>query len=506
DIFENFRETCHSIYNLDPAHYYTAPGLSWDAMLKYTRVQIELFTDVDMIYFIESSIRGGIAQVSHRYAKANNRYMNEKFDPNTPENYIMYFDANNLYGHAMSQSLPIGDYQWVENNNNKIIDDYDANDEDAKSEKWLYSQPDAIMNLPDDGQHGYIFEVDLHYPESLHDMHNDFPLCAEKRRLPDDAMLKLALRHGMILKKVHRILKFRQSAWLKEYIDLNTEMRTKAKNDFEKNFFKLMNNSIFGKTMESVRNYRTLKLVNKWFGRNGARTYISRPDFEHCRIFDDSLVALEMRNTNIVMNKPIAIGMCVLDLSKITMYSFLYEFIKPYYGDKAHILYSDTDSFIMDVETSDFYEDMRKNSEKYDTSDYPLPNVFNLERKNKKIPGCFKDEMMGNIIYEFVGLRAKCYAINTLVKKLNDSNKKAKGTKKIVVRNKIQFSDYVACVMNRQDVTRQQNSFRSINHNIYTISQNKIALNPFDDKRYVKKPDYINTLAWGHYSIKSLEK
>ncbi|XP_055306814.1 uncharacterized protein LOC129571069, partial [Sitodiplosis mosellana] len=170
DVFENFRETCHKIYNLDPAHYYTAPGLSWDAMLKYTDVVIELITDVDMLLFVERGIRGGITQCNKRYVEANNKYMREGYDPNKKTNYLMYLDANNLYGHAMCQPLPISDYKWA---------DFDLSNVDNMVE--------IIKNLSEDSDTGYIFEVDLDYPEHLHADHNDFPFCAERTKLPQQA-------------------------------------------------------------------------------------------------------------------------------------------------------------------------------------------------------------------------------------------------------------------------------------------------------------------------------
>lgn len=529
DVFENFRDTCHSIYKLDPLHYYTAPGLSYDAMLKYTDIEIELFTDVEMLMFIESGIRGGISQCSKRYVKANNKYMDSDYKPEKETSYLMYLDANNLYGHAMSQPLPISDFSWVDNVNEIA--------------------PNDILNLSDDSEIGYIFEVDLHYPQSLHNLHNDFPFCPEKRPLPNEVfnilgvrknkmdkllltlydkenyvihyrMLKLALQHGLVLKKVHRVLQFRQTCWFKKYIDLNIELRKKAESDFEKTFFKLMVNAVFGKTMENLRLRVDIKLVNKWEGKCGAGMLIARPNFKKCKIFSDDLVAIEMKQTSIKMNKPIVVGMAVLDVSKLTMYKFMYDFLKPKYAEKCRLAYTDTDSFILKLKTPDFYEDIRKNIAMFDTSDYPIPNRFDIERKNKKIPGLFKDELNGKILVEFVGLRAKCYAVNALndkkaLKELQEKKKKlrktikikrAKGVKMSVVQRKIKFSDYVDCILNNcKKIERPQNTFRSINHNVYTIQQTKVALNPDDDKRYLIKPNRINTLAWGHYAIDAYE-
>lgn len=345
-------------------------------------------------------------------------------------------------------------------------------------------------------------------------------------------MLKLALRHGLVLKKIHRILQFKQSPWLKSYIDLNTELRKKAMNEFEKAFYKYLINAIFGKTMENVRSRVDMKVVNKWDGKFGARMLIMRPNFKRLTIFDEDLVAIELQKTHVKMDKPIIVGMSILDISKITMYSFLYDFLKPKYGGKCQISYSDTDSYIIDVETEDFYKDMRENISMFDTSDYPWPNEYNIERKNKKIPGLFKDELNGNIITEFVGLRAKCYAIRSLNdepynkkekkksdekkrkkrvqaicgKYYNDDMKKSKGVKKSIVSEKIEFEDYVKCIRNNCNFIASQNTIRSIKHNVYTIQQKKVALNPSDDKRYLIKPNGTDTLAWGHYLIDKHEE
>lgn len=431
--------------------------------------------------------------------------------------------ANNLYGHAMSQPLPHSSYRWVA--------EYVENDDGIMQQSHLFFDINAIKNLPDDSEIGYIFEVDLHYPQHLHDLHNDFPFCAEKRTLPNEVfningikrnkiskllltlydkekyilhyrMLKLALHHGLVLKKVHRIIQFRQCEWLKPYIDLNTEMRKRSTNDFEKSLFKLMNNAIFGKTMENIRSRVDIKLAKKWTGKTGARMLISKPNFKQYRIFDENLVAIEFSKTNIFMDKPIAVGMSVLDISKLTMYSFLYDFLKPKYGSRVQVAYTDTDSFVLNIETGDFYEDVRNNIAMFDTSDYPWPNEYNIERKNKKIPGLFKDELNGKIITEFVGLRAKCYAVRSLDDKShNEKMKKAKGVKKCVLQRKIKFDDYINCIENQCEVREKQNTIRSILHKVYSIQTEKIALSPFDDKRYIIKPKGVETLAWGHFKI-----
>lgn len=438
-----------------------------------------------------------------------------------------------MYGHALKKRLPLGGYEWL------------------SSDDVLFTNRQAILNLSDESNKGYLFEVDLHYPKHLHDKHNDYPFCPERRLLPSEAldfiekmtadcrtdedekkkkisairkskiqkllltfydkknyvldyrMLKLALTHGLELKKVHRILKFRQSCWMKPYIDLNIEHRKKAVNKFETEFFKLLINSVFGKTMENLRARVDIKLVNKWEGRCGARMLIARPNFKNCRIFDENLVAIELQRTSILMNKPVIIGTCVLDLSKITMYKFLYEYLKPKYKDKCRVVYTDTDSFILAIETDDFYEDIRNNIDMFDTSNYSWPNDYNIELKNQGIDGLFKDELKGKIMIEIVGLRAKCYAIRIQNEAPHDLIKKSKGVKRSVVETKIKFEDFLKCFEEHREISCEQKTIRSMKHNLYSIEQKKIALSPCDDKRFVEK-NKSDTLAWGHYKISDM--
>lgn len=275
-----------------------------------------------------------------------------------------------------------------------------------------------------------------------------------------------------------------------------------------------MNNAIYGKTMENLRKRADIELVDDWKGTKGARMLIAQPNFKRCKIFDESLVAIEMSKIHVLMNKPIIVGMCVLDISKITMYKFLYDYLKPKYGNNVEVAYTDTDSFVISVKTNDFYEDMRLNSDKFDTSDYPWPNEFNIERKNKKKPGLFKDELNGHIMCEFVGLRAKCYALRTLNDKMLDDElkkklKKAKGVKRNVLRRKLTFDNYVDCITLNCEVREKQNTIRSIKHNVYSIEQEKTALSPFDEKRYIirsRDGGGIQTYAWGHFGIKERER
>ena len=227
------------------------------SLFKKTEVNLELLTDYNMLLMCEKGIRGGMCNAIHKYAKANNKYM-KNYDKNTESSYLTYLDANNLYGWAMSEKLPVNNFKWI-------------NDLSIFTEGF-------IKNYNINSDIGYILEVDVEYPKNLHKLHSDLPFLPERMKINKCSKLtctvqnkenyvihiralKQALNHGLKLIKVHRIIQFDQVAWLKLYIDMNTKLRMKAENDFDNDFFKLMNNAVFGKTMESVRNHRDIKLV-----------------------------------------------------------------------------------------------------------------------------------------------------------------------------------------------------------------------------------------------------
>ena len=239
--------------------------------------------------------------------------------------------------------------------------------------------------------------------------------------------LDQALKNGLKLKKVHRVIEFQQSKWMTAYIMLNTRLRKDAKNEFEKDFFKLMNNSVFGKTMENIRNHKDMKLVTS---DKKYLKYVMKPNFKDGHPFSKHLFAVEMGKTEIKMNKQVYLGQAILDLSKTLMYEFHYDYMRPRYGSKVNLRYMDTDSFVYEKETEDFYRDIAKDLEKrFDVSGYskddnrPLP----IE-KNKKVRGLMKDELGGKIMTEFVALRAKMYAYREIGKEVEE--KRCKGTKK----------------------------------------------------------------------------
>jgi hypothetical protein len=297
DVFENFRNTCQNYYGLDPANYISAPGLAWDAMLLKSNIQLELMHDTKVLDIMERMKRGGLCFVgSKRHIKANNKYM-ETYDDKQESNYLVYLDANNLYGWAMVQSLP---YKHLKINNNITIKD--------------------ILNTADDSDIGYIVECDLRFPKEIHELLKQYPPCPEnicpkaewmsdfqKQLLKQNNMklskcpkliphlfehknycihyrnLKFVESSGVKTGRIHNVVSFNQKPWLKEYIDFNTEKRSKAKNEFEKDFFKLMNNAVFGKTMENVKKRMDLHMTTN---HENAIKWFSKMNLKDCTYFD----------------------------------------------------------------------------------------------------------------------------------------------------------------------------------------------------------------------------
>ena len=483
DVFENFREASLNTYGVDPAHYFTTPGLAFDSLLKYSNAKIDYIKDSEILLFVEKGIRGGISTITKRYAKANNEEVID-YDKRKKKSYITYLDANNLYGYAMSQYLPTGNFKWVEN-----ID---------------------FMSLSDESEKGYILEVDLEYPKELHDEHNDLPLAAESikvsnvHKLIPNLMnktkyvihyrnLKQCIKYGLKLNKIHRILEFDQSPWMKSYIDLNTFKRKEAIDDFSKDFYKLMNNSVFGKTMENIRNRVDIKLVKN---EKELKKLANKPNLVTITRYSDNLIACHMQKAQIIFDKPIYVGMCILDLSKTLIYKFHYDTIKKKYRDRAELLFTDTDSLCYEIQTSNLTADRKEDIDKYDTSNYPENHDLYSCRYKKQI-GKMKDETAGNAIIEFVGLRAKLYCFKT-----NEyETKKAKGVKKKVIEKDIKMDEYKKVLFKKEEIYKKMTNIQSKNHELYTTEINKIALSSQDDKRYILE-DNIHTLALGHYRMK----
>jgi len=524
DAFEQFREFFLKHHQIDPCYCFSAPGLTWQCGLKYTGVELELLTDYDMLLMFEKGIRGGFSGVlGPRHVKAFNKYT-DNYDENyrildenegkecleklkrgedltdfLKEKFLLYLDANNLYGWAMSQELPTKDFKWEE------------------SEEYYKHIPKG---------RGCIVECDLEYTEDCKQKTKNYPLAPEhfvatedmlsdyqldlldnqktklgkekklfltlynkKNYVVHDSILKDYIKLGMKVTKVHRTISFEESDWLKSYIDFNTKQRKKAETDFEKDLWKLMNNSFYGKTMENIRGRSDIKLFTD---EEIIKKYISKPNFKDSNIFNDNLVAIINNITSIKFDKPIYLGQVILDYSKQLMYNFYYEIVNKLWPDNE-LVASDTDSIFLNIKAKDIYEDMKGIMEELDTSAYPEDHPLYSE-KNKKVIGKFKDELNGEIMKELIFLRSKVYSYKTG----NKECKKLKGISRSVVKKDITHDDYKRSLFNNKIQLNKMYRLNSDKHEMFVSEVNKVSLNPFDDKRYICD-DGIETLPYGLY-------
>ena len=528
DVFENFRQMSLDNYDLDPIHYYSLPGLSWDAMLKYTGVELELITDIDMYQMVEKGMRGGISNISHRFATANHPSM-ATFDANEKIRTLTYQDANSLYPYAMSQLLPLKNFELT------TPDDVD------------------VLTAPTDNGPGYYVEVSIDYPKELHDEHNDYPLAPEHLDVTNDMLspfqkehfpplrgnvkklvpnlynkekyvlhyrtLQLYVSLGMKVKKIHRIIKFEQSAWLKPYIDLNIRLRKEAvrKGDkVGKDLFKLFLNAMFGKTMENLRKRIDFDIVTS---RKMALKRIAKPNFKTAKRFREDLVGIHLLKPTLVLNRPIQVGFAILDLSKHHMYDFHYNvWMKKF--PNSRLLFTDTDSLAYEVTDHDLYAGMADIKDQFDFSEYPKDHpLYSMD--NMKVVGKFKDECKGQLMLNFTGLRPKLYSLDferlahfekddqgleievskpsttTETKIVVDNKNAAKGIQTSVAK-KLTASDYKQTLKTLESKHVEVTRIGSDYHNLYTYKTNKIGLSAFDTKRWICD-DGISTLAFGHW-------
>lgn len=519
DVILHYRNLGLKDYGLDMFRYLTLPSFANDALYKITGIREELITDPDMYMFFERMIRGGISAIPGKYAKANNKNL-PNYNSKEDSSFIRYLDANNLYGWAMSQYLPLSNFRWRHELVNKMTEE-------------------NILAIPDDNDEGYVLNVDLEYPEELHDLHNDYPLAPVRRCVDYEKdiseytkhqakkleknksnvekllltlenkdnyhihyrALKLYLSLGLKLKKVHSIISFKQSNWMFPYIDKNTELRKAAKFDCDKDFYKLMNNAVYGKSMENTRKRIDFSLVNN------EKKYLklvrdTRYDGEIQ--FNENLVGIQRHKTHTTLNKPIQRGASILDLSKLHMYNFHYNIMKKKYGENIRVLGTDTDSLIYYIKTDDIDKEIIEMEEHFDNSNYPKDHIC-FNSTNEKVIGKFKNESPAKEIVEFAGPNPKVYSmkIYNQLKEEYTEYKKGKGTPKYYIKSNINHDDYVKVVKGDMLMLQGEfNAIRSFKHQLYTTGQKKIALISFDDKQYML--DQCNSLSYGHKLIKKI--
>ena len=502
DIFEEFRKTTMKQYGLDPVHYLSASSLSYDSMLKFTGAKIKIMSEMEQYNFIERLIRGGVTQVANRWALIEN-----------PSEHILFVDANALYAYCMTQYLPYGDYHWLDSNS---INKFD------------------VMKISDTSKIGYILEVTLDYPEELHDLHNDFPLAPEKQTINYNDLsdycknilnvidlkyrksekllctlnekkkyvlhyrnLKLYLTLGLKIKKIHRILRFKQAPWMAPYIENNNNKRATSTSTFESNLYKLYSNSCFGKSIENQKKRINIKLEKN---PKKIKRLISKPNFHSANIFED-LAAIRLLHDRVLLNKPHIVGAVTLELSKVVMMDFHYnKMLKIFDPENIKLIYSDTDSLAYKIKDKDMTHKLYENKHLFDFSNLSESNfLFNTE--NKKVLGKFKIEYGEKKIIEFIALRSKMYSVL-----FNDQSnvKHIKGIKKYTT-NPITHENFREALLDSKYLDTSFYTIRSFKQKVYTCKIDKHAICPFDDKRWILA-DGINSLAYGHKKIKDLKR
>ena len=461
------------------------PGYTWQCGLNYTGINLQTLQDKDWILLLENIIRGGVSSVlGDRYIQSDE---NKK---------ILYVDANNLYGHSMSEPLPYDEIKF---------------DQNVKLED--------LLNTLDDSDIGYFVEADLIYPDNIKEKTKNFPFAPVNKKInPDNfsdymkeiepdtyiqtsklicdwsdkksyliqyRMLKFYVRHGMIVDKVHEIISFKHSKWLDKYISFNTQKRNKAVNDFDKDFYKLLNNAFYGKTCENVKNRLKIKFIKENDYREIIK-YQSKLTFNGIHKSYGDCDSYTFKQNELLMDKPIYLGFTVLELSKLLMCETYYDNLQPYFGlENIQLHFMDTDSFVLSVNTKDIIKDLKNLEDIFDFSNLDMNHDL-YSNKNKRVIGKFKIESPKNIwIDEFVSLRSKLYAF----KCGNDSKNKLKGVCKSQSKN-IKFEEYYNCLFGgkyQQDCDNY--IIRSINHEMVLQKVRKSTLSIFDDKRC-----YINNI------------
>ena len=367
-VFEKFIKISFNDYGNNPLYCVSLPGYTWLCGLKHTRINLQTLQDNDMIMLLENNIRGGISSV-----------MGDRYVISHENRKILYVDANNLYGHSMSEPLP---YDEIKFDNNVKLED--------------------LIKTPDDSDIGYFIEVDINYSDNITEKTKFFRFAPVNKKINPDIfseymkkiepetynqtkklicdwsdkknylvhyrMLKFYIRHGMIVEKVHEVISFKQSRWLEKYISFNTQKRNKARNDFEKDFYKLLNNAFYGKTMENVRKRIRIKFIEKDDHREIIKQQ-SKLTFNGIHKSYENYDSYTFKQNEVLMDKPIYFGFSVLEFSKLLMYETFYDISQPYFGqEKFHLQYVDTDAFVLSLNTKDIIKDLKNSEDIFDFS------------------------------------------------------------------------------------------------------------------------------------------
>jgi hypothetical protein len=489
DVFQKFRAKSYEEDGLEALRFFSIPGLSWASAIKSLKKPLALIQDAELHKFFEGGVRGGMTFVNRHHAKADK------------DTQLLYIDINNLYGWSMTQKLPC--------KNIKAVD----------SETKIRQVINLVKNKGVDfnaGSKGYCLEVDLDIPDHLHDRLDDLPVAPVTECPPGSKVKKLMLTHepkknyvihcrllqhflslGVVLTKVHRVVEFDQDYVFADYVNANTEKRKKATTKFDRDYYKLKNNSLYGKTIENLKKRRNLRLCNN--PRKLVR-YASSPLFRKSILIAGDLAALLMCKETIVLDRPSYIGQVILDLSKLRMYELQYTELEKYrreFNCEINIVAGDTDSFFLECKHVDLRTQLLPamiTDGLLDTSKYdPKDSLFSMEHCDTV--GKFKDEGEGKVYKEWMFLRPKCYSL--LTEEEEASVQKAKGVN--LRGTSVNHDTYMEVYENNTVISVPQSRFVTKNHQIFTQASIKVALRCLDDKRSWTGKNTSH--AYGHYSL-----
>ena len=527
DVFDDFRVKIWQVSELEATHFLGIPGLTYSFCLKYCKLKLEALQDPAMYSMFEDGIRGGMTFVNIHHAKR---------ELPSPENgskytHLMYVDANNLYGSALSGILPHSNFQWM------------------TEEECLTITDDFMRQWDENQDRGFIVTVDLHYPEAVQDESMDLPFAPTpmvpkeedwsdfmrslwkkvKGEQPYRGATKLLLTHkdkerytihhaalkyyvekGLQITKVHQGIFFHQEDFIKKYVEFHTQRRSQAKDKATKNVHKLCLNSLYGKTIEDVRKYTKTRFVRN---KKLFLKYTHHPMCDSFFSIAKDAIVVNIRKSDVVLNKAIYIGQCVLDMSKIHMYKLCDQWRTNTLCDSVELIGGDTDSFFLKVVSSYPRDVIMQSVTKipnsidpfaqgiFDSSNYstehPLYSSVNQARL-----GCFKDETCGKVIDEFICLCAKCYSLVLVNEKGHEQQNRAKGVKRYKSKRlshacyKKVYEKHITCKV-------EQTYLRSTHHIMRTTKMTKDALSILEDKRHWL--DANQSVPYGYYKSKRSE-
>ena len=514
DVYLQWRQTLLELFDLDCLYFLTLASYAIEAFYYKTKVKLDCISDENLYQTINRNIRGGFCSVGKRHVKANNRDINPNFKVGEDKsNYLLYIDFNSLYPTCMSKyKLPMGDFREM---NGPELEEFLKQD---------------LSQIDTDGDTGYFIHCDT-LPISPHiiEKTDSFPLCMSKKDIKNDdlsthsrrllrrcnrklpkpnkklvahhlamkdhlislPLLQFLLQKGLEIKEIHRVYSFRQGDYLKEFIDNNIEKRSQATNPFIKNALKLINNAIYGRSLLNPLNYATNTKVCQT--EASMIKSFSKPTFKKVDIISPSRSLVTYNKAEVLVNSPIYIGFSILDYAKLTMYKFWYDVLVKEYGDRVTFVYSDTDSFVISLESDDIANEIKGPlADHLDLSNFP-PNHPLYNDKYKGHLGKLKIETAADYMSEFVALRPKMYSFLTSKSQVNHNTLKGIPNH---IRQKLTLEQYKECLYENIPVHSVIHNLRFYNHDMSVIRNNKLTLSSFEDKRFYD--DSTKSYGYGH--------